>query len=193
MIISPFGTMRLHAMRAVTSAAVLCLAVSAVQAHPRAHTHGLLRLDVAIDPQSITLQFESPLDNFLGFERAPRTDAERRKVGEMVAALKSADGLFYVDPDAGCRVSSVQLDSAALGLGKNAQAAAGKAPERDGHADIDATIVFSCAKAETARFITVKLFEKYPHLQTIDAQVATAQGQFKRSLKPDAPKLDLEQ
>src|SRR5690606_17374132 len=130
-------------------------------------------------------------------ERAPRTDAERRKVGEMVAALKSVDGLFYVDPDAGCRVSSVQLDSAALGLGKNAKATAGgkvsKAPQHEGHADIDATIVFSCAKAEAARFITVKLFEKYPHLQAIDAQVATARGQFKRSLKPDAPKLDLEQ
>lgn len=175
-------------------AVALLLSVSYAQAHQHAHTHGLLQLDVAIDSQSITLQFESPLDNFLGFEHAPRTDAERKKVREMVAALTSADGLFYVDPDAGCRISSVRLDSAALGLGEEAKAIDKKKASQHGeHADIDAIIVFSCPQAEKARFITVKLFDRYPHLYAINVQVATSQGQFKRSLKADAPRLDLGQ
>lgn len=189
MTIPPFCKLR---PRTMLAAVILSAAATGAQAHPHAHTHGLLRLDVAIDPQSITLQFTSPLDNFLGFEHAPRTDAERRKVADMAAALKSADGVFYVDPAAGCRVASVQLDSATLGLGPAAtgkQAASG----HDAHADIDATIVFSCDRAEAASFITLKLFEKYPHLHTIEAQVATAHRQYKRTLKADAPKLDLGQ
>jgi hypothetical protein len=147
----------------------------------------------------VTFQFESPLDNFLGFERAPRTNAERKKVADMIASLKAADGLFFIDPSARCSVSKVQLTSAALNLGsdkgndssrhdayKDEHAHAG-----GDHADIDATIVFSCTKANAVHFIALKLFEKYPHLHTINAQVASRQGQFKRTLKAASPKLDL--
>lgn len=196
-----FHTLYSAHMRAIAMAALFCLTASHAAAHQHAHTHGLLQLDVAIDPQSVTFQFESPLDNFLGFEHAPRTDAERQKVAAMVASLTAADGLFLIDPAAGCRVSSVQLASSALGLGSKK----GKETSRhvvdkdkaahadDEHGDLDATIVFSCAKADSARFIAVKLFEKYPHLHTINAQVASSQGQFKRTLKADSPKLDLGQ
>lgn len=180
----------------------LCMIFSPAGAGQRAHTHGLLQLDVAIDPQSVTVQFESPLDNFLGFEHAPRTDEERKRVAAMVASLKAADGLFYIDPVAECRLSRVALHSAVLGLDndgedKQRQHDAGKgkkaqAEEGSEHADIDVTIVFSCRNADKAGFIAFKLFDKYSHLHTVDVQIASAQGQFKRTLRADSPKLNLE-
>lgn len=150
-----------------------------------AHTHGHMTLDVAVDAKTISLAIASPLDSFLGFERAPRTAAERQQVADMVARLKAADQLFQPDPAAGCTLSKVDLASGALGLG------AAHGPGDDGHADIDVDIVFTCAKAGAARFIDLKLFAAYPRLRSIEAQVAAPQGQFKRSLRPGAARLGL--
>ena len=44
----------------------------------KAHQHGVARLDVAVEATRVTLYLDTPLDNLLGFERAPRTDAERK-------------------------------------------------------------------------------------------------------------------
>ncbi|MGJ7530662.1 DUF2796 domain-containing protein [Variovorax sp. GB1P17] len=183
-------------------AAMLAFTVPA-GAQQHAHTHGRMALDVAVDAQSITLQIESPLDGFLGFERAPRTDAERKRVSDMVARLNAAGQLFQPDPDAGCQLSKVELSSAVLGLGdvrkedhghahKDAHAdKKGHDHGEDEHADIDVSIVFACAKATDARFIDVKLFEVFKRIRTIDVQVASPQGQFKRTLRPNAPRLSL--
>ncbi len=51
------------------------------------------------------------------------------------------------------------------------------------------SIVFSCAKASLARQLDVKMFDAFPRLRRIDAQVASEQGQFKRSLKKSSPLL----
>ena len=172
---------------------VLLAASSFALAQQHAHTHGLLSLDAAVDAQSITLQMEVPLDNFLGFERAPRSDAERTLVSNMVARLNAADKLFLIDPAAQCSLSKVDLDSAALGLGAKAKPApaatakGGKEPEQ--HADIDLSIAFTCAKASQARYIDVKLFDAFKGVHTINAQVASDQGQFKRTLTRSASRL----
>ena len=165
---------------------VLAATALSAAAHPQAHTHGLMTLDVAVDARSITLAIAAPLDSFLGFERAPRSAAERQRVADMVARLKAADQLFEPDAAAACQLSRVDLESAALGLG-----AAHGHGEKDEHGDIAVDIVFTCARAAQARFIDIRLFDAYPRLRSIDAQVAAPQGQFKRSLRPGAARLGL--
>lgn len=172
------------------------IAALPVAAQQHAHTHGRMALDVAIDAQTITLAIESPLDGLLGFERAPRSDAERRRVADMAARLRAADQLFQPDPAAGCKLSKVELDSAVLDLGDD--------PKKDGHehghshdhaddehADIDVNIVFTCTRAPAARFIDVKLFDAFQRIRILDAQVASPQGQFKTTLRQGASRLSL--
>lgn len=162
----------------------LALCATAAQAAP-AHEHGAARLDVAVEAGRITLGLEAPLDTLLGFERAPRTDAERRQTDAALATLKAADTLFRIDPAAGCRLASVEFVSAALKLG-----AAG--PEaHEGHADIDAGFAFDCANAAQASFVEVGLFKAFPRLQRLDVQVATGQAQLRRTLTPQAARLAL--
>lgn len=189
---------RVIATLAVTAA----MALSAAAQQQHAHTHGRLTLDVAVDGQTITLAIESPLNGFLGFERAPRTNAERKRVADMVARLNTADQLFQPDPAAGCKLSKVELTSTALDLGAKKEEEHGHSHAgKDGHdhdhdhagehADIDIDVVFTCANAAQAKFIDVKLFAAYQRIRTIDAQVASPQGQFKRSLRPGAARLSL--
>lgn len=179
-----------HAVRALALIATASALALPVLAQQHAHTHGRLSMDVAVDAQTLTLTIESPLDGFLGFERAPRNDAERKRVSDLVARLKAADQLFQPDPAAACTLSKVTLNSAVLGLG-DAKQEHDHAHAKDEHADIDIDIVFNCAQAAQARHVDVKLFEAFPRIRTIDAQVASPQGQFKRTLRPNAPRLQL--
>jgi hypothetical protein len=166
------------AIAAALIAAAPFLSAQAQQQH--AHVHGQLKLDVAVDGPTVVIDMESPLDNIVGFERAPKTDAEKKTVEDAVAQLRAADKLFVVDPAANCKLGPVDLRSGALGLGNPDPA------EPVGHADLDATFSFNCTNAAAAKFIDVNLFGAFKGLRQIDSQIATAQGQFKRQLKRPA-------
>jgi hypothetical protein len=43
-----------------------------------AHVHGLVKLDVAVDAKTLTVQLEAPLDSLVGFEHRPRTAAQKQ-------------------------------------------------------------------------------------------------------------------
>lgn len=181
----------------------LLASMSASAQQQQAHVHGHMTLDVAVDQHEITLAIESPLDGFLGFERVPRNDAERKRVTDLVAHLNSTDSLFLVDPEGACKLSKVTLSSAALELGgkqeekhghdhaKHGHDHAGKKAHDHEHANIDIDIVFTCTQATQARFIDVKLFDRYPRFHTIAAQVASPQGQFKHTLSKGTSRLNL--
>jgi hypothetical protein len=140
---------------------------------------------VAVEGHRITLQIESPLDNLLGFEHAPRTGAERQRADAAIARLKAADGLFTIDAAAGCKLATVELNSAALKLGAPSE------PDADGHADLDGRIEFDCQNAARASFIDVGLFDAFRRMQRIEVQAVVPKGQLKLSLKRPARRIAL--
>ncbi len=181
-----------------------------VHAGQNAHTHGRITLDAAIDTEAVTLQIEAPLDSFLGFERAPKSPAEKARVAEMVASLRAADSLFKIDPAGGCTLAQVRLVSKVLNLDDTKQAgAASSSPssqkppgahpplvhtgaahsEKEGHAEIAMSVVYSCTSAGATRYVGTTLFDTFKRLHAIDAQVASAGGQFKRILTAQSPRL----
>ncbi|RZL86778.1 MAG: DUF2796 domain-containing protein [Variovorax sp.] len=147
------------------------------QAAVHAHVHGQLKLDVTVEGPTVVIEMASPLDNFVGFEHAPKTGAEKKSADEAVAQLRAADQLFKIDPSANCKLGPVTLRSAALGLGKDAPGAT------EGHADLDGTFAFNCTNAAAAKFIDIGLFTAFKGPRQIDAQIVAPQGQFKRTLK----------
>ncbi len=153
-------------------------AAAQMQPAAHAHVHGIATVDVAIDKASVTLSMSSPLDNLIGFEHAPHSDAERAAAAEAVATLKQGSLVFSIDPAAGCKLKNVDLSSAALGLGQPDPSEA-----QSGHADIDGTYEFACTQPQRAQYIDVGLF-RFPHMQKVTAQVAAPQGQFVRNLDP---------
>jgi len=168
-----------------TALGALLLATSALAHGP--HEHGVVKLDVAVEPGRVTLLMESPLANLVGFERAPRTDAERQRVDAALATLNAASTLFKIDPAAGCVPGPVELNAAALEGSKP-----GAAEADGGHADIDASFTFKCSKKAAApAFIDTALFTAFPAIQRIDVQLATGSAQAKRTLLRPAARLSL--
>lgn len=150
----------------------------------KAHDHGVARLDVVVEPGRVVFELDTPLDNLVGFERAPRTDAERDKVKAALAKLNEAGALFRIDNAAGCKPGKVELTSAALGLG-------GTAPVKEGHADLEGHFVFDCTAGAKAGFVELGLFEAFAGLKRLELQVVTPKGQLKAKLVRPASRVQL--
>ncbi len=152
----------------------MLFATSASHATEAAHVHGSMRLDVAVDKQVLTVQLTSPLDSLLGFERAPRTPAERRSADALLQRMGEAATLFKPNASARCVPTKVRIESAALQT---------TSPAPGEHADLDALYEFTCAHADRLTTLEVGLFTAFPRLRKIEVQVAGAKAQSKQTLK----------
>lgn len=171
----------------IVLALVLCTGAGTAWGAGKAHEHGALKLDVAIEGNKLTIALEAPLDNLLGFERAPRTDAERKAAAEVLARLRSPDKgtpLFAPDAAAQCSVTKAEVQAPVLEPGAGAAA-------KGEHADVDASYEFSCARPAELRSLDVGLFDAYKRTQRIDVQVAGPKGQTQVTLKRPARRIAL--
>lgn len=157
----------------LTLMAVLATATPAVageQHHPLehgTHQHGVAQLEVAVDGHTLTIHLESPLDNLLGFEHAPRTEAQRMAARNLLRTLRQGERLFAPTEAAGCKLSEAKVEAPVL---------EGKAGEGE-HADLDADWRYACAQPGRLTGMKVELFTRYPGLKRLDAAVVSGKGQ----------------
>ena len=122
-------------MRLILSCLFALAMIPAAWAAP-AHVHGEAKLEIVVDGGLLAFCFESPLDGLLGFERAPRTAAEKQAVQTMKATLVDAARLFPLPPEAACKAlpptvaSPVFADKAASGISTTMPTTAGSVPNR---------------------------------------------------------------
>lgn len=159
---------------------------SGIAAAGPAHVHGVGQLDVAVEATRVSFYLDTPLDSLLGFEHAPRSDAERQQADAMVARLRAAGKIFRIDSAAGCALSKVTLRSAALGLGT-----AAAAPAKEGHAELTGEFEFSCKAGIRAAFVEVGLFEAFAPLKRLELQLVSPKGQMKATLQRPASRVAL--
>ena len=172
----------------------MALACVAVVADCKPHEHGAVRLDISMEGSTLTIGMNAALDNWLGFERAPRTEAERKAAAEVLARLRNpAQGtpLFTADATAQCKLARAEVSAPALEPGAQfTTKSAAKAGAAD-HADLEATYEFQCAQPANLRMLELGLFDAYKRIQRIHVQVAGPKGQSKLTLKRPARSITL--
>lgn len=189
--------MTVMTIRALLAVLLLAVCGSACARNPAPHVHGVGQLNLAVDGASLTLALSSPLDNFLGFERAPRTERERAAASRLMDQLRAPHGLFQPTVEAGCTLSSATIDAPVLAGGAAAAgggvrpssepAAAGK-PKQAGsgaavHADLFAEYVYRCANPERLRDVNVLLFDAFRGLTRLDVMLARSRAQSAVTLR----------
>lgn len=148
-----------------------------------AHVHGKAKVQVAIEGNEIYLNFDSPLDNLLGFEHTPKNDQQREAVKAMVQKLRHPETLFVTPKAAACVAKSVNLAAPVLPptlLSNHSQpATGGHKPEHDeaSHAGLQVEIVLHCTSPAALKQLEVQLFKAFPLLQQLQAEIITEQGQ----------------
>lgn len=191
-----------HRRSNVHGALVSCVLATAPAGAADKHVHGHAALEVAVDGNRLLIVFESPLDNLVGFEHAPRTDKQKDAVRRMTAELNKPAQQFVPTAQARCtpepvRLASEVIDPSLLG-GAAPPAGAGKFKAdtaRDkhgqkggkghgGHAGLEATFMFRCEQPGKLSSLDVKLFDAFNRLKRIDVQVAGARKQAAARLTP---------
>jgi len=155
------------------------LVAIAARAEP-AHVHGLVTLDLVVEPRSLSLQLVLPQDSLLGHERRPRSAAERQAAAAALQRLHGGAALFGLDAAAGCRPGPAEVEAPQLQAGPAAAPPDGAAP----HADVEARYPFDCQRTDGLRSLDLGgLLDAFPRIQRISAQVVTPGGQHKATLQ----------
>lgn len=155
-------------------AAVAALPVTSASAAERAHQHGVVSVTATLDGGTLRLDLNAPLDAIVGFERAPRTAAEKASAAAALKQLDPGAALWLPNAEAGCRLASSEVEAPVL---QGAQGAA------DGHADLEAGYEFRCEQPQQLTGIQHQLFKNFPRIKRIDFQYALPSGQGRAQLR----------
>lgn len=171
-------------VRQSLAAAVALMLASSVAAQPAAHEHGVAALRVALDGPTLLIEFDSPLDNLVGFEHAPTTTEQRSALASAERRLKDFGHLFSLPAAAGCVLTEVQLDSPYPQSEDDHDDHEDHDHEEDGHDDDehahgDMYVVYQleCSTPSALGVIGVGLIDAFPRIRSIRAETATPRGQ----------------
>ena len=146
----------------------------------KAHQHGAAQLEVSLDGGALQIALEGPAENFLGFEHAPRTDAQKKTVARVEQQLNEPAKLFTPMAGADCQAQAPRVEMKLPPPGS-----------KETHSEIEAEWRWQCAKPAALGHVDVGLFKAFPRLKELRVQIVTAQGQKTAVLKPGTTRLKL--
>jgi len=179
----------------------------------------MIMLNIAIDAESVYIEFEAPWDNLVGFEHAPSTDEQREKVEAAMLLLKSPEKLFVFD-GGDCTVSEVTIEQTMEGAEHHDEESEGEhhdeksegeshndehhddeakehGDEHSGDADGEShSAVFSqyrfdCADIAALSSLDVQIFKQWEGFEELDVQLIGPSGASSAELSANETSLDL--
>ena len=156
----------------VASVLLAMTSLVALPAHAgKAHRHGVGLMELAFEGNRLTVSVDIPLDSLVGFERAPRTEAERKAAADALVAVRNAAAWMRLDAAAACRVEQASVSAPVLEGGKSAS--------DDGHAQLEAQWVWVCNDLARVSRVEVNLFDLFKRLDKLEGQAVLLKGQKK--------------
>ena len=175
-----------------------------------AHEHGVGKLEIAQDGNTVQIVLDSPAANLLGFEHAPRSEREHETLEQVLSRLKAGTALFLLPAASACRLVEADVetplqdyadDKEEHHVHENESAEhqhyedehhadeLGDEHSGETHTDITASYRFSCEHPEKLKRIRVQLFEAFPMTERLQVQYITDQGQGAARLTASQPLL----
>ena len=169
------------------------------------HVHGEAELTIALENQSVVIEFVSPSANLLGFESAPKNQEEVQAVKAVNAQLASFTNLIALN-GGDCQQVDVEL---VAGVADSMESHDdhhhdhhhehddhhndhNDHNDHDDHADHDeenhsdykVTYELSCSDVSSINKLTVTGFNSFAGLETVDVDWVTANHQGSSELSP---------
>jgi hypothetical protein len=159
---------------AMCAAALLAGFAQRVAAGP--HQHGVGNLEISLDGGALAVRLTLPVESLVGFERAPKNEAEWKRAAAALEKLRATGEWLRPAAAGACALKSARLDGSVLDP-------AGAAQTKGGHADVVADVAFDCKAPAALKTIEVRLFEAFTRLKRIDSKVVTARGASAQALR----------
>ncbi|MBR7520227.1 DUF2796 domain-containing protein [Pseudomonas juntendi] len=143
-----------------------------------AHEHGVAKLNVVLDGNTLELELDSPAMNLVGFEHAASSDADKAKVAAVRQQLEQPLKLFGLASAAGCKEDQQALESPLFGDAAKADDDGDEHEKGHMHSDINAHYQLTCASPEKLTQLDMApLYKAFPATQKINVQLIGPNGQ----------------
>jgi len=163
------------------------------------HVHGDAILALALDGNSLVAELESPLHNFVGFERLPKTDAEKEQLKMARTYLSRPAQLMNFNPSAKCKPDKAFHDVKIITDETDGDHGEDHHDDHDNndnhdaeeHQDVILEYSFSCDAPEELSSVTVELFDYFPNLTELEVIFLGPGTQIQSIIKPGSQSLSL--
>lgn len=170
---------------ASTLAAIAGLSIPLAASAGKAHVHGVMALNIALDGAVLSVQLDTPQDSLVGHERRPKPGAETTAAAAALALLRDAPRWLKPDAAAGCTAGTVTLAPGRL------EGAPKPGAKDTGHADVEASVEWRCQTPAALKGVDVLLFDAFSRVERIHVQVAGGAGPAKQTLRKSSPRVVL--
>jgi len=141
------------------------------------HEHGHATLNLAIEDDQLSLEFESPAMNLTGFEHQPENDEQQAAIDTGISLLKQFNTLFVLSDSANCNL----IEKSANWITDS---------DDGGHAEFRASYRLSCDAAKL-EVIELPIFDHFPGIEEIEAQILLPGRQFAMELDSEHRRIQL--
>jgi len=141
------------------------------------HVHGEAQLLIALEGNSLEIEFLSPAANIVGFEHLPVNTVQRQAVESAIDTLKQASLLFSFPPTAKCDSVSIEVESPLTDDDAHDH-------EERAHSDFTGHYHYQCANMSLLDKIEIDLFRQFPGVEHLEVQSISKRGQQKIDLTP---------
>ena len=166
-----------------------------------AHEHGHGTLDIVVEGEELVMELRIPGVNVVGFEHAPRDDAERDGVRQALVPFGDAAALFVLPAAAECELEEAKATIMDMTNEDDHEDHGHETDEHEedegheedepdtaseAHSELHAVYRFHCHEAERLDEIEVRVFEHLHDAEEIDVRVVTPGAQLATELRPDS-------
>jgi hypothetical protein len=174
------------------------------------HVHGQGTLNIALEGSRLSMEFEAPGMDVVGFEHSASTPEQKSALDKAEKQLKVPQTLLQLPAAAGCTVADakVTIEGKLGGNGPDAHGAADHDHAEDhdhGHGAVDhghdhdghehsafhAEYTFDCKSPASLTTIAFDYFKHFAGAQKLNVTVITPKGQSSFEVTRDKPRLDL--
>jgi hypothetical protein len=178
------------------------------------HEHGVGELNIAVDGNTIAMEFHAPGADIVGFEYAAESAEDRGAIDAAVAALARPLQLFVFPSAAECSViqASAELESEEAHdehvdhdkdheddhaedhdehAEEHAEGHDDDHADEAGHTEFHAEYTLTCGNPDALTEITFAYFDTFENAREIEVQIISASGARAFEVERDEPKLDM--
>lgn len=129
----------------------------------KSHEHGSAKLEIAVEGNVIDIDLESPAESILGFEHAPKSDAEKMAYATAENKWKKnlMSDLFVLDKSLECMETENSFKQEMEDHGKKSGT----------HSEIEAEVKITCKKDPKGQFLTVNLRKHFPKMKKLKIDI----------------------
>lgn len=162
-------------------------AAAAAEREHAAHAHGVDRLNLVVEANTVLVELMSPGADIVGFEHTAESAEDKAVIASAAQALEDGEALFAFTPEARCRLEEAVVGSALI---EEAHAAGGARDEEAAeHAEFHVRYRFNCEWPDRLTHLNVRLFERFPATRELEVQAILPHGQNARELTASSPRL----